>query len=249
MKTCEGFFHLLLWLIFITLLPVLWAQKNEVLSQVTGHVDHNVTLPCSLIQGTDFSNVTQSQWEFLSPDGNKTLIMVSSKQHGKTVHESHLKGRVDMEDQSLIIKNVELSDAGSYICTVTSFPDGPSQKNIYLHVSFQEHEPMSTGIVAAIVSGSVLLLLIALSGAAYCIVSRRHNHLGRVQVRVDSFRSTAATIRPSFLRTQDVVYSDVKLKGVQFGASSFDDKPRVSTQVDDVTYSEVTVLRPTSFHV
>uniref|UniRef100_A0A3B3DP50 Ig-like domain-containing protein n=1 Tax=Oryzias melastigma TaxID=30732 RepID=A0A3B3DP50_ORYME len=122
MKTCEGFSHLLLLWIFTTFLPAP--------SQVTGYVGHNVTLPCR----TDFSNVTQSQWEFLSPDGNKTLIMVSSKQHGKTVHESHLKGRVDMEDQSLIIKNVELSDAGSYICTVTSFPDGPSQKNIYLHL-------------------------------------------------------------------------------------------------------------------
>uniref|UniRef100_A0A3B3C8U3 Ig-like domain-containing protein n=1 Tax=Oryzias melastigma TaxID=30732 RepID=A0A3B3C8U3_ORYME len=175
-------------------------------SEVTGYVGHDVTLPCSFIPGTKYSNVTQSQWEFLSPDGNKTLIMVSSKdhgecvheshlkgrvdmedqllliknvelsdagsyictvstfplgildvttkldvqdgnktlimvsskQHGKTVHESHLKGRVDMEDQSLIIKNVELSDAGSYICTITSFPDGPSKKKTYLHVSFQE---------------------------------------------------------------------------------------------------------------
>ncbi|RVE62833.1 hypothetical protein OJAV_G00161760 [Oryzias javanicus] len=242
MKSCEGFSHLLPWLILLTLLPVLRVQNTEVLSQVTGYVDHNVTLPCSLFQGTEYSNVTQSQWEFQSPDGNKTLIMVSSKQYGESVHQSHLKGRVDMEDQSLLIKNVELSDAGSYVCTVAIFPLGSFQKNTYLHVIFQaEHEPMSAGIVSAIVSVSMLLLLMVLSGAAYCFFSRRHNNL---EVHVDLFRSTTAPAR-----AQDVVYSDVKFKGVQFAAASFDDKPRVSTQADDVTYSEVTVLRPTSFHV
>uniref|UniRef100_A0A3B3C8V1 Immunoglobulin V-set domain-containing protein n=1 Tax=Oryzias melastigma TaxID=30732 RepID=A0A3B3C8V1_ORYME len=102
--------------------PFFWMQKLEAFSQVTGYIGHNVTLPCSFNKGTQYSNITQSWWEFLSPDGSKTLIMVSSKQHGKSIHESLLKGRVDMEDQSLIIKNVELSDAGSYIYTFFIHP-------------------------------------------------------------------------------------------------------------------------------
>ncbi|XP_020556679.1 uncharacterized protein LOC105358392 isoform X2 [Oryzias latipes] len=173
--------------------------------------------------------------------------MVFNKQHGKGVHESHLKGRVDMDDQSLQIKNVAFSDAGSYICTINTFPLGSFHDTTQLHV--QEHKPMSAGTVFAIVSVSVLLLLMALSGSAYCILSRRHNHLARVQVQVDSFSETAAPTRPSFIRNQDLVYSDVKFKGIQFAAPSSDDKHRVSTQADDVIYSEVTVLRPISFHV
>ncbi|XP_078789706.1 uncharacterized protein LOC105358392 isoform X2 [Oryzias latipes] len=221
MKACNKFSQLLLWFIFITLLPVFWAQKVEVLSQVTGYVGFDVTLPCRFIQGKESSNVTQSQWDFLSPDGNKTKIMVFNKQHGK--------------------------DAGSYICTINTFPLGSFHDTTQLHV--QEHKPMSAGTVFAIVSVSVLLLLMALSGSAYCILSRRHNHLARVQVQVDSFSETAAPTRPSFIRNQDLVYSDVKFKGIQFAAPSSDDKHRVSTQADDVIYSEVTVLRPISFHV
>uniref|UniRef100_A0A8C8DTV7 Ig-like domain-containing protein n=1 Tax=Oryzias sinensis TaxID=183150 RepID=A0A8C8DTV7_9TELE len=109
------------------------------LSQVTGYVGHNVTLPCRFIQGKESSNVTQSQWDFLSPDGNKTLIMVFNKQHGKSVLESHLKGRVDMDDQLLQIKNVELSDAGSYICTINNFPLGTLESTTKLHVQGEKN--------------------------------------------------------------------------------------------------------------
>uniref|UniRef100_A0A3B3IM97 Ig-like domain-containing protein n=1 Tax=Oryzias latipes TaxID=8090 RepID=A0A3B3IM97_ORYLA len=120
--------------LILFILTVFWAQKVEVLSQVTGYVGFDVTLPCRFIQGKESSNVTQSQWDFLSPDGNKTKIMVFNKQHGKGVHESHLKGRVDMDDQSLQIKNVAFSDAGSYICTINTFPLGSFHDTTQLHV-------------------------------------------------------------------------------------------------------------------
>uniref|UniRef100_A0A8C7WS42 Immunoglobulin domain-containing protein n=1 Tax=Oryzias sinensis TaxID=183150 RepID=A0A8C7WS42_9TELE len=126
--------HSLLSTLILFILIVFWAQKVEVLSQVTGYVGLNVTLPCSFIQGKESSNVTQSQRDFLSPDRNKTCIIVFNKQHGKSVYESHLKGRVDMDDQSLQIKNVELSDAGSYICTINTFPLGSFHDTTELHV-------------------------------------------------------------------------------------------------------------------
>ncbi|RVE62834.1 hypothetical protein OJAV_G00161770 [Oryzias javanicus] len=174
MKTCEEFSHLLLWLIFTTSLPVFWAQKIEVLSQVTGYVGHNVTLPCSFIQGTKYSNITQSQWELLSPDGNKTLIMVSSKQYGKSVHESHLKGRVDMEDQSLLIKNVELSDSGSYVCTIAIFPLGSSHNTTKLHVSFQgSSSGCSAGCIGGIMVGC--LVVAAVSAGGFTVYKKQHN--------------------------------------------------------------------------
>uniref|UniRef100_A0A3P9HIM7 Ig-like domain-containing protein n=1 Tax=Oryzias latipes TaxID=8090 RepID=A0A3P9HIM7_ORYLA len=132
--------HLSLLILFI--LTVFWAQKVEVMSEVTGYVGLDVTLPCSFIQGKESSNVTQSQWDFLSPDGNKTLIMVFNNQHGKGVHESYLKGRVDMDDQSLQIKNVELSDAGSYICTINTFPLGSFHDTTELHVQDDQHNPL-----------------------------------------------------------------------------------------------------------
>uniref|UniRef100_A0A3P9J2N3 Immunoglobulin V-set domain-containing protein n=1 Tax=Oryzias latipes TaxID=8090 RepID=A0A3P9J2N3_ORYLA len=115
--------HSLLSSLILFILTVFWAQKVEVLSQVTGYVGFDVTLPCRFIQGKESSNVTQSQWDFLSPDGNKTCIIVFNKQHGKGVHESHLKGRVDMDDQSLQIKNEPEADASG---PSTQMLDGPA---------------------------------------------------------------------------------------------------------------------------
>uniref|UniRef100_A0A8C7WU42 Immunoglobulin domain-containing protein n=1 Tax=Oryzias sinensis TaxID=183150 RepID=A0A8C7WU42_9TELE len=125
LSVCRLFIYLFFYLTnnnYLYRFTGLWAQKVEVLSQVTGYVGFDVTL----------------EWDFLSPDGNKTKIMVFNKQHGTGVHESHLRGRVDMDDHSLQIKNVELSDAGSYICTINTYPLGRFHDTTELHVQDSE---------------------------------------------------------------------------------------------------------------
>lgn len=70
------------------------------------------------------NNITQFQWDFHTPEGEKILILVSNSQHGLSIHDTFLKDRVELTEQSLIIKNVNKADAGSYSCSVTVFPSG-----------------------------------------------------------------------------------------------------------------------------
>ncbi|XP_054477777.1 uncharacterized protein LOC129109685 isoform X1 [Anoplopoma fimbria] len=219
----------LLKVIFMTLLPVLEAEEVK----VTGYIGHDVTLPCQFIPRPN-DTITQVQWEFEPPDGEKINIIVSSSIHGATVNESFLKGRVEIEEQSLIIRDVESSDAGSYTWTISSFPRGVFDGTINLLV--QEQKPLSSGLVSAIVI-AVIVLLVIMVALIYLIFIRRWDPRVRQRVYVDTGGPVRDVARPSVLvRDEAVVYSHVKLK------QSRDSACKKHT-ADDVTYSEVLIFR------
>ncbi|XP_044064763.1 nectin-1-like isoform X3 [Siniperca chuatsi] len=118
MKTCSKSPLILLKLIYITLLPVLEAQE------VTGYLGHDVTLPCQFIPGPKEANITQVQWELKPPEGEKFIILVFNVLHGVNTKDTFLKERVEIAEQSLIIRDVEMRDAGLYTCSIAAFPSG-----------------------------------------------------------------------------------------------------------------------------
>lgn len=124
MKTCRKSPLMLLRLMFITLVPVLEAQNIEVQPEVTGYVEHDVTLPCRFIPGSKEANITQAQWTLKTPAGEDMIIIVNSPVFGNDVHDTFLKDRVNSDGQSLIIRDVKLGDAGLYTCSVATFPSG-----------------------------------------------------------------------------------------------------------------------------
>ncbi|XP_040900229.1 nectin-2-like isoform X4 [Toxotes jaculatrix] len=177
MKTCCLSPLLQLKLIYITLLPVLEAQRVEVWPEVIGYLGHDVTLPCRFIQGADNASVTLVQWNLLQPPRNSVTIVVFDRMHGMAIHNSSLNGRVMIVGQSLTIKDVELRDAGSYMCSVATFPSGSFEGTTKLIV--QEQMPLSSGMVSAIVA-AVAMLLGIVAALAYllfirCNSSVRHN--------------------------------------------------------------------------
>lgn len=91
---------------------------------MTGYVGHDVTLPCQFIQGQKDIKITQVQWSLKPPEGKEIIIIAFSSLHGVNVPETFLKGRVEIEEQSLMIRDVEKGDAGSYTCSITTFPSG-----------------------------------------------------------------------------------------------------------------------------
>lgn len=107
-------------------LTVLEAQADNVWPVVTGYVGHDVTLPCQFIPGQKV-NITQVQWELEPPDGIKIKVLVFSSTFGVNISEPFLKRTVELEEQSLVIRNVEMGDAGSYTCSVAAFPSGSHQ--------------------------------------------------------------------------------------------------------------------------
>lgn len=76
------------------------------------------------MQGPSKDNVSQVQWDLLEPVGNKTLLIIYSVDYGVNIPDSPLKGRVEITEQSLIIRDVELGDAGLYVCSISTFPSG-----------------------------------------------------------------------------------------------------------------------------
>lgn len=236
MKPCSKSPLILLELIYITLLPVLEAQEVKVSSTVTGYLGHDVTLPCTFIQGAQHADITQVQWELKPPEGEKIILIVFNLNFGTSVHNTSLKGRVELKEQSLIIRDVEMSDAGPYTCSIATFPSGSFEGTTNLVV--QEQMQLSSGAVSGIVI-AVLLLLVVMAAALYLRFIKRRDPTVRHRVYIDT-NPTMDVARPSVLRRdEDVVYSDVKLK------SSREAKPPPSEKhtADDVTYSEVVVLR------
>ena len=57
-------------------------------------------------------------------EGQKIIITVYNYVFGGRVWDTFLKGRVEMAEQSLIIRGVEMEDAGSYTCSVAAFLSG-----------------------------------------------------------------------------------------------------------------------------
>ncbi|XP_028437077.1 nectin-2 [Perca flavescens] len=229
MKTCRSPV-ILLKLICITLLPVLEAQEVKVLPEVTVYLGRDVTLPCQFIPAPQGANVTQVQWDLISPEGEEILIFVFNVKDGLYVNES-FKDRVDIAEQSLIIRGVEMRDAGPYTCSIASFPSGSFKGTTNLVV--QEQMQLSSAVVSAIVI-AVLLPLVSMAAIVYLIFIRRH------RVYIDTHGPVMDVVRTSvILIDEGVVYSDVKLKPFRDATPPSNEKHTV----DDVTYSEVVVGR------
>ncbi|KAM8846148.1 nectin 1a-like [Synchiropus picturatus] len=196
--------EVLLLLLSTLLLPALEAQRIEVQPKVTGYTNDDVTLHCRFIRGAEESKVDTVQWNLVST-GNKTQepILVFNVNHGTAVKETPLKGRVNISGESdLIIRKVQMSDAGTYKCSVTAFPYGVFEESIQLEVEGQK-EQMKLELVAVIVV-VVLVLFIILAATVYLVSTRRFpcRQRGVQQVHV----TTAAQLN------HDVVYTDVKRK-------------------------------------
>ncbi|XP_040900227.1 nectin-3-like isoform X2 [Toxotes jaculatrix] len=235
-------------LIYITLLPVLEAQRVEVWPEVIGYLGHDVTLPCRFIQGADNASVTLVQWNLLQPPRNSVTIVVFDRMHGMAIHNSSLNGRVMIVGQSLTIKDVELRDAGSYMCSVATFPSGSFEGTTKLIV--QEQMPLSSGMVSAIVA-AVAMLLGIVAALAYLLFIRCNSSV-RHNVIIDTGGTVMDVARPSDAvseETPDVVYTAVKLSPSRSATRSSSYK-HSDTMCDDVTYAKTqdviyTDIKPT----
>lgn len=217
----------LLEMIFVTLLPALEAQKLSVLPEVTGYVGQDVTLPCHFIKSPN-NTITQVQWS-LRGEGHDTTIVVSNSHRGVSIPESHLKGRVAITEQSLIIRDVNMEDEGSYTCTISAFPSGSFTDKTILTV--REQMPLSSGLVSAVAIAAILLVGIV-AAITYFIVIRRCDS----SVRHDVFISETTN-------AEDVVYSDVKFNPPRNGTTRKNDEHRKAVNAD-VTYADVMILGP-----
>ncbi|CAJ1062596.1 uncharacterized protein LOC117822978 isoform X1 [Xyrichtys novacula] len=230
---------ILLKLLYVIFLPDLQAEKIRVLPKVTGYIGLDVTLPCNPIREND--QISQIQWTLQQPGSQEINIIVSNGNAEVPANDTFLKDRVEISKQSLVIRDVEMKDAGAYTCILATFPGGIIRGTTNLVV--QEQMLLSTGEISAIVI-FVILLLVILTTAAYLIFIRSAGSLARQHVTIDTDSPVRDVLRPSVLvKEQDVVYSDVKHKASRVPAPSSYDKHAEAMRTDDVTYSVVAVSR------
>ncbi|XP_029307672.1 nectin-4-like isoform X2 [Cottoperca gobio] len=235
MRSCSKS-PIILKLIYITLLPALEAQEVKVSPEVTGVVGRDVTLPCQYIPRSDMDSINQVQW-MLSPPGGENIIVIVSNGQLVSVQDSFLKGRVEIAEQSLIIRDVEKNDSGSYTCTVTAFPTGSfsGTTDLVVQDTLSEQMPLSSGVVSAIVI-AVILVFVIVAAIVYLVFIRRPTVSHRVFI--DAGGPVMDAARPSVIvRDEDVVYSHVKLRPSTEAPPPSNGK----RTADDVTYAEVSL--------
>uniref|UniRef100_A0A3Q3F594 Ig-like domain-containing protein n=1 Tax=Labrus bergylta TaxID=56723 RepID=A0A3Q3F594_9LABR len=99
------------------------AGQIKAQPEVTGYVGHDVTLPCPLIKNRA-ENISQVEWKLQQPNCSEISIIVFISREQFTVKDTFLKDRVEISEQSLIIRDVKMRDAGSYTCSLSAFPSG-----------------------------------------------------------------------------------------------------------------------------
>lgn len=117
-------------------------------AKVTGYLRHDVSLPCKFIPGPENDIVAQVQWGFKETEQNETVILVSRHQLEVNIPDTFLKGKVKIQEQSLIISDLEERDAGWYACKISAFPGGSFEASIQLIVQGKRYLQISELLTA-----------------------------------------------------------------------------------------------------
>ncbi|XP_034144622.1 nectin-3-like protein isoform X2 [Esox lucius] len=199
---------------------------------VKGYLGNDVKLGCKLLNG----KLTQFQWLLVKPENTVTLL-VHNPDHGLSIHETPLKGRLESAgtalDASITIKDVQMNDTGTYTCEVSSFPDGYFRGNVTLTV-LDHPRPLSSGEVVGIVT-AVLLFVLTLTVVAYIIIVRKREAFCNSRVGARGLVVNAERTE----RAVDLVYSDIASFRI---AKNIDPKPSTDHQKHAEVNPDVDVI-------
>ncbi|XP_068174075.1 nectin-3-like protein isoform X1 [Antennarius striatus] len=131
----SGRMRLVVFLLTLYGLTCVSSNKLIVHKKLTAVLGKDIILPCK-IEMTD-TNFTQSSWQ-QNFAKNVTVIVVFNPDYG-TDYDSKYKNRASLinpskEDASIILRGVQLSDAGLYTCKMASFPSGMTENSTQLEV-------------------------------------------------------------------------------------------------------------------
>ncbi|XP_031642323.1 T-cell immunoreceptor with Ig and ITIM domains isoform X5 [Oncorhynchus kisutch] len=227
----------------IGLYSVVLEAQVSVEPQVTGYLGNDVTLRCKLLEG----NLIQAEWQWEMSDTKKFSIAVFNPNLGQNISGSPLKGRLEFAgastgDSSITIKDVEMTDAGKYICLLTVFPSGSFERTTILTV-LNQIPPPSSGQVVGIVTAALLVTVVVTATAYLIIVRKRHKALFNPSVSIDASSLVVNADRTG--REEDLVYSEIVRLNIDkrkaHDPSGEDQKDADVKPAEDVTYSAVAV--------
>ncbi|XP_044290727.1 nectin-2 isoform X3 [Varanus komodoensis] len=110
------------------LLSVAHAQRVNVRNEVTGYLGKEVILPCNFVANSPETKVSQVTW-VKETGGRKQNVAVFHPDHGPSYPMERDSTRIrfrtpSLEDATLIIDPLLMSDKGTYTCEFATYPLG-----------------------------------------------------------------------------------------------------------------------------
>lgn len=108
------------------------AQKVRVEEELEAYPNESVDLRCLFIDGGGKTKLTQVSWIWEPIDGQRDNIAVYHPQYGQSFPNPDFKDRVaflhnSLENPSIRISELKMSDAGRYTCEYATYPTGNEQ--------------------------------------------------------------------------------------------------------------------------
>ncbi|KAJ8392938.1 hypothetical protein AAFF_G00071420 [Aldrovandia affinis] len=133
-RICLGFEIKSSGLLFAVLLLTIQgaaSQKVKVEAEVVSYPGQTVNLRCNFVDQGEIQ-LTQVSWIWEPTDGIRDNIAVFHPQFEPNYPNSPLKGRVSfpnpsLENPSIVITDVKMTDEGKYICEYATYPSGNEQ--------------------------------------------------------------------------------------------------------------------------
>ncbi|GAA6234411.1 PVR cell adhesion molecule related 2 like isoform X1 [Lates japonicus] len=108
------------------------AQKVRVEEELEAYPTESVDLRCQFIDGGGRTKLTQVSWIWEPTDGQRDNIAVYHPIYGQSFPNLSFRDRVvflhnSLENPSIRISNLRMSDAGRYTCEYATYPSGNEQ--------------------------------------------------------------------------------------------------------------------------
>ncbi|XP_047461179.1 PVR cell adhesion molecule related 2 like isoform X3 [Mugil cephalus] len=108
------------------------AQKVRVEEELEAYPMESVDLRCQFIDGGGLTKLTQVSWIWEPSDGQRDNIAVYHPVYGQSFPNLSFKDRVvflhnSLENPSIRISQLRMSDAGRYTCEYATYPTGNEQ--------------------------------------------------------------------------------------------------------------------------
>ncbi|XP_030596398.1 PVR cell adhesion molecule related 2 like isoform X2 [Archocentrus centrarchus] len=108
------------------------APKVQVMEELEAYPTESVDLSCQFNDGGGLTKLTQVSWIWEPVDGHRDNIAVYHPVYGQSFPNVAFKDRVvflhnSLENPSIRISNLRMSDAGRYTCEYATYPTGNEQ--------------------------------------------------------------------------------------------------------------------------